>query len=141
MLFNPKASGNQKSGFTLVEVLIAALILLIAVAGWMGAQQSSILNRGQSRTMTVAAELAQSMMEELSSNPAAVCKGQFSCTGGAVMYIGGREYLIDWDISGSSPAVEDPDAWEARGLGIIKVRVTWEYRGDLEVSLSRVFVN
>ncbi len=131
-VFSDKYSQN---GLTLVEVLIAMLILVVAIVGWMGAQQSSVLNRGQSRTMTVATELVHSKIEELSADPAKACSGN-SCSGQNELNIGGLNYSLDWEMNRINS--DGNILTYGRPLWIIEVNGNWRYRGNKNTIARRV---
>lgn len=127
------------SGFTLVEVLVAIVILAMGILAWMSTQQFAVMTRGQSRAMTVATELAQAKIEDLSLDSAGVCGiGSNGCSGQEAVSIGGFTYTLQWDLQkmgvrGAGAAALDINAyWE------IRVWVTWTYRGERIFSVRRV---
>ena len=125
---------HKQTGFTLVEALIAMLILVVGIVGWMAAQDASVSNRGLSRTMTVATELVQSKMEELAEDPAAS-----SCDGYPATYSqDGFDYEIDCSLV-ESELTNGGDSLEyANPLWVIEVSATWQYRGDRDYNARRV---
>ena len=56
-------------GFTLVEVLVAMVILLIGMLGIMGMQYSSVSGNAFSREMRIATTLGQELVEMMKSTP------------------------------------------------------------------------
>ena len=135
MLPLKKVPQERQTGFTLVEALIAMLILVVGIVGWMAAQDASVSNRGLSRTMTVGTELAQSKMEELAEDPDAFCSNN-SCSGNEELSIGGFKYDIQWDMNrinedGSILAHANP-------MWVIEVETSWEYRGEKTRNARRV---
>ena len=130
-----KHDRSSQTGFTLVEVLIAMIILVVAVVGWMGAQQSSVLNRGQSRTMTVATELVQSKIEDLSVSPTAG-------TGTDSYSVGGFDYNLEWKTTShlGLKAGEDNLAY-VKPLYVLEVEGKWQYRGAKIIKAERVVMD
>lgn len=55
----------SQQGFTIVELLIAALIISVGILAWAKAQEGGIKGRATSDTITTASELAMSIAEEL----------------------------------------------------------------------------
>ncbi len=56
-------------GFTLIEVMIAMVILLVGMLGVMGMQYYAISGNTSSREMRVATSLSQEMIEQLTGTP------------------------------------------------------------------------
>ena len=133
-----KPAAFHQTGFTLVEVLIAMIILVVAVVGWMGAQQSSVLNRGLSRSMTVATELVQSKIDELSISPA----DNSGTSGVDTRMIGGFEYTLEWEIK---PHLKlkagEEDLEYVKPLYIIEVDGKWQYQGGKTIKSRRVVMD
>ena len=129
MLPLKKVPQERQTGFTLVEALIAMLILVVAIVGWMGAQDASVSNRGLSRTMTVATELVQSKMEELAEDPETYCSTT-GCEDIEEQTVNdGFEYTLVWsmyreELSNSGVALE-----HALPLWVIVVEGKWNHRG------------
>lgn len=110
-----------QAGFTIIEVLIALLILLIGIAGILSLQMTSLRATGFSRHATEASVVGEMKMEDLVAMPAAAIaagsdlvdsRGQSdpNCDP-ACNYT--RDWTIDW--TGSTASV--------------LVRVTWYERG------------
>jgi prepilin-type N-terminal cleavage/methylation domain-containing protein len=57
----------SRAGFTLVEVLIALVILTVGVTGWVMSQNTNVKSRDLSGTLATAQELARSKVEDLIS--------------------------------------------------------------------------
>jgi len=55
----------SQKGFTIVELLIAAVVISVGILAWAKTQQGGIKNRATSDTITTASELAMSVGEEL----------------------------------------------------------------------------
>ena len=126
---------HSQNGLTLVEALVAMLILVVAIVGWMGAQQSYVLKRAQSRTMTVATELVQSKLESLAAGPAKICNGN-SCNGSDVLDNGGFMFTLDWEMIRINS--DGSLLLHARPLWIIEVTGSWHYRGNKSIQASKV---
>jgi type IV pilus assembly protein PilV len=69
-----KQSGNKQQGFTLLEVLIALLVLSIGLLG-LAALQTTGLRSNQMATMrTLATQLAYDMTDRMRANPAGLAQ-------------------------------------------------------------------
>ncbi len=138
MLYLQKAPQETQAGFTLVEALIAMLILVVAIVGWMGAQDASVSNRGLSRTMTVATELVQSKIEELSEDPASYCSSP-PCNNQEEKYtVGGFEYTLEWEMERDKLSDGNGTLPHARPLWIIEVTGKWNFQGEKSIASRRV---
>ena len=56
---------TSQNGFTIVELLIAALIISVGILAWAKTQEGGIKGRATSDSITTASELAMSLAEEL----------------------------------------------------------------------------
>lgn len=129
---------NTGKGFTLVEVLIAVIVLAVGVLAWMSTQQSAVLTRGQGRTMTVATELVQAKIEELSLRPAQICpQGTTGCQGQEEQTIGGFSYVLEWSLA-RMEVNDGSEALDARAFWEIFVKADWKYRRSKSFSASRI---
>ena len=54
----------MKKGFSLIEVMMAILMLAVGILAWAGLQDNNIEGRSKSGRMTTAFELAQSLLED-----------------------------------------------------------------------------
>jgi len=61
---------NQQAGFTLVELLVAVVILAIGLLGLAQLQVTAIKANSQSATITAANAIAQKIVEEIAAMPA-----------------------------------------------------------------------
>ena len=61
--------GNSEKGFTLIEVMIALVILLIGMLGIMGMQYYAVSGNATSRELRMATNLGQDMIESLKAGP------------------------------------------------------------------------
>jgi type IV pilus assembly protein PilV len=124
---------GQEKGFSLVEVLMATLLLTIGILAY-GKTSSSVMGTNtQSTKESVAITLAQDQIEQFKNSG-------FTVTGGTPV----SETV---DANGDTGAASTPytRTWEidellngADGLGIYEVRVTvgWNNMGDREVTLN-----
>jgi type IV pilus assembly protein PilV len=72
-----KHPGNKQQGFTLLEVLIALLVLSIGLLG-LAALQTTGLRSNQMATMrTLATQIAYDMTDRMRANPTGVASGQY----------------------------------------------------------------
>lgn len=114
----------REGGFTLTEVMIALLLLLVGVAGVLSLQMVSVRATSYSRHATEATILAEDKMEEL-------------------MTIDGSLLVNGNDIV-DSKAVDDADGSYTRtwtvtangGLNLVKVEVSWFEKGTEPHSIA-----
>jgi len=74
---------KQQAGLTLIEVLIAVLVLAIGLLGIAGLQSSVLANNLISYQYTQAATLAEGMIERMRANRQAVLEGAYALAPGA----------------------------------------------------------
>ncbi len=60
---------NTDSGFSLIEVMIAFVVLLIGMLGVMGMQYYSVSGNAASREIRIATNLSQQLVEQMKSTP------------------------------------------------------------------------
>ncbi|MGA3173303.1 MAG: prepilin-type N-terminal cleavage/methylation domain-containing protein [Syntrophorhabdales bacterium] len=82
-----KACTGQPEGFSMLEILIALVLFVIALLGTAPLLTSSILNDANSRTASAAAASAEAMVEQLKSTGYTnVANGSDSVTVDGVVY-------------------------------------------------------
>jgi len=112
-------------GFTLVEIMIAMLLLVIALVGLASVTVSVIKGNDLSRMVTTATTLAKDKMEELKN---------LSTTGAgydALPAIGSETketiYTRDWTVGAVGATAPDNDTTKMKK---ITVTVTWTWNGQ-----------
>jgi type IV pilus assembly protein PilV len=73
---------NGETGFSLIEVLVAIVILSLGILGLAGLQAASIRNTSASGQRTIAINLAADIADRMRANPAGLADG---------------DYIIDYD--------------------------------------------
>ena len=117
---------GQQGGFTVVEVLIALLVLLIGMAGMLSLQLTAMKATGFSRHATEASILAEDRLEYLRTAPViSLTTGSDTVNAGGVVDDTGL-YSRTWTIT---PGAE---------LTTITVAVAWQEQGadDYTISMS-----
>jgi type IV pilus assembly protein PilV len=153
------------NGFSLVEVMIAMVVLLVGMLGVMGMQYYSIGGNASSRELRVATSLSQEMIEQLRGTPYAnlvtVATGTdnpldidaddaptVTATSGGVNYtrswwiVAGCTELADNGImcipgGGATPACNTiPDGAVASPASAIRARTCWTDRDGVDHSVT-----
>ena len=123
-------TNSKINGFTLVELLIAAIIIAVGVLGWARTQQGSIKGRALSNGFTTASELGTAKLEELalqSQDNAATLQGNDAVT------TQGVQYNRIWSIE-RGEILDGLDLWK------IDVNVTWNHYGQRSLDYQRIVV-
>jgi type IV pilus assembly protein PilV len=113
-------------GFTLLEVVVAMVILAIALLGLAGLQIVSLQGNSLASQLTEATTLAQDQLEQLITTPfTTLADGVSNVTGGT-----GVAYNVQWDIT--------PDDLTGSTRANITVSVSWTQDAPHTVSLNSV---
>jgi type IV pilus modification protein PilV len=119
----PEPGGER--GFTVVEVLIALLVLLVGLAGILSLQFTSMRASSFSRHATEASVLAEDKMEDLRATPtAALADGTDTVNSRGEPGGPGLPYTRQWTIAPGAPITID-------------VNVTWTEQDDTKVGAGR----
>lgn len=98
--YRSNCSGNKQRGFTLLEVLIALLILSIGLLGLAALQTTGLRSNEMASMRTTATQLAYDMSDRMRANTAGVDANEYVLTGGVAPPTGS-----------TAVAAMDLDAW------------------------------
>lgn len=134
---------DSDNGFSLIEVMVAMVVLLIGMLGVMGMQYYSVSGNAASRELRIATNLTQQLVEQMKSTPYI---GLVSNTDVPVMHAamsGGVNFSRAWWVvpdcvglaaggnlcAGGAPAcTTDPDGAVAVQVSAIRTRSCWTDR-------------
>jgi type IV pilus assembly protein PilV len=77
-------SENKQQGFTLLEVLIALLVLSIGLLGLAALQTTGLRSNEMASMRTTSTQLAYDISDRMRANPAGVAANEYVLAGGAV---------------------------------------------------------
>ncbi|HOD28136.1 MAG TPA: prepilin-type N-terminal cleavage/methylation domain-containing protein [Syntrophales bacterium] len=103
---------RKNQGFTLIEIMIAIFLLVVAMLGVISVTVMVIRGNAFSKTMTTATTLAADKMEEL-KNTAYASLADGTDTQETL-------YTRTWDVTADSPAT---------GMSTLVVTVAWTWQG------------
>jgi type IV pilus assembly protein PilV len=99
----------QQSGVSLVEVLVAMLILSIGLLGMVGLQTTSLRNTQNAYLRTQATLAAEGMVERMRANPQGAGGGSYTATSGTLT----AACLTVTGCSANAMALHDLADWQA----------------------------
>jgi type IV pilus assembly protein PilV len=124
---------SKQHGFTLVEVVIAMLILSVGVLAWAANQNQNVESRTVSSELTTAAELTQSRVESLASDVTGWSSNDDGTNGTDSFNENGINYNLSWRVhKGEEFAPGGRTAWK------ISVNATWDHYGTKRMNLERM---
>ena len=134
---------RQAEGFTLLEVLVALVILSIGVLGYMAVLFQSVSSRAFAKTLHGAMTTGITNLEELRTIDFVQLSGEGieyfdKITGEAASqtdYDQGEAYKIEWNVADWSHVSENPNCF-LREIKTIQVIVRWKEKG---IDYSSVF--
>jgi type IV pilus modification protein PilV len=113
----------KSKGFTLIEVLIALVILSVAFLGLAGLMVQTTKNNSFGGRMTEAATFAQDKLEELRAvSWVTITSGSDRKTGSAI----GTDYARNWDVATNG------------NLKTITITINWNDKANHSISLLSV---
>ncbi|UTF50239.1 prepilin-type N-terminal cleavage/methylation domain-containing protein [Desulfomicrobium sp. ZS1] len=126
---------KKKNGFTIVELLIAGVVISIGILAWAKAQDGGIKNRALSNDITTAVELATAQLEIISLECQSWSAGHTPNNGNSSFEIQGVEYDRNWSATSQNNFFPDGNPfWE------INVDVTWSHYGQKSVQYRKILV-
>ena len=131
---------TTKSGFTLIEVMVAILILAIGILAWALLQDNNIEGRSKSSRMTTAIELAQSVMEANASNVSNWTDMHDAANGTLNSTMDNVIYFLDWTVNKGSGAHGGDLFSGGRAIWEVTVENRWDHFGLHRVNFERVVI-
>jgi len=127
-------------GFSLIEVMVAILVLAIGILAWAGLQDSNIKGRSTSGRMTTGIELAQSLVEEKAAKALGWSDSHNATNGTENLTVDNVVYQMDWAVNKGS-GTNGGDLF-AGGKAIWEVIVDnrWDHFGQHRVYYERVVI-
>lgn len=142
----PLTGASDRRGFTLLEMLIALVVLSIGVLGYTAVQYQSIGGRAFSKLMNKALTSGVSNVEELKTISFEQMSGsgtlyRIKQTGSAASdsdYEAGRAYKLEWEVGDWSGATGNPNSF-LRELKTIKTTIRWKEKGVVSSAVLFTF--
>lgn len=150
-------AGSNDNGFTLVEVMIAMVVLVTGMLGVLGMQYYAVGGNAESKDMRVATNISQQLIEQFNAVPYA------SLASGSLVepvpvdepsISGGISYTRSWWVRANCIALQfdaddgtcnpglatsclsDPDAALATATSAIRVRTCWTDKNNTNRSVT-----
>jgi len=125
---------THSTGFTLVEVLVALVVLTIGVIGWVASQNSNVRGRDLSGTLAIAQELGRSRVEDLISTALERDPNDGGITSVETYVLSSMTYTVSSTLNATRLESEGKPVW------LINVTSSFDRYGAHSVSLERMVV-
>lgn len=119
---------GSQSGLTLVELLIATVIISVGILAWAKTQNGGIKGRATSSGITTASELAMSLTEELALESQ---RTALPSSGSDMIPIRGVQFSRTWNVTEHSIMI-------GARVRTIDVVINWNQYGPKEIRYQRV---
>lgn len=119
---------GSQNGFTIVELLIATLIISVGILAWAKAQDGGIKGRATSDGITTASELAMSLTEELALESRL---SDFPGPRNQIILVRGVQFTRTWNVT-------QQIIMTGVSVRTIDVTINWNQYGPKEVRYQRV---
>jgi prepilin-type N-terminal cleavage/methylation domain-containing protein len=134
--YSRRAILKGSEGFTLLEILIALVVLSIGILGYMALQFQSITARVYAKEMNGAMSTGITNIEEMLSHDFNALSGNgieyvFRDCGGEATetdFMEGRAYKIEWSVAGWDNVTDNPNA-NLRELKTFAALIRWKEKG------------
>ena len=130
----------KEEGFTLIEVMISLVILLVRMLGVMGMQYYAVTGNASSREIRNATNLGQDFIEQIKTSPYAMLSSSSDSPDLGVAISGNVQFDRAWTVVPNCMALADdgdafppasvcatvPDSSVPSAVSAIRVKTRWE---------------
>jgi type IV pilus assembly protein PilV len=135
-----KKSHNIRNGFSLIEVMIAIVVLAVGILAWAGLQDNNIEGRSKSSRMTTAIELTQSLIEEKTAEASSWTDDHNATNGTENWTVDNVNYQLNWAVNKGSGAHGGDLFAGGKAIWEVTVDNRWDHFGLHRVNFERVVI-
>lgn len=126
--------GAGQAGFTLIEVMVAVVLLSVAMVGFARSVVSGISAGGTHREVRKASEASRGVLERVSGSEFSQVVALYNGDPADDPGVAGTAPGASFDVAGLDPRSDDPDGRVGEILlPVIEVGGVWQVREDLEL--------
>ena len=140
----------KDNGFTLIEVMIALVIMLIGMLGVMGMQYYAVTGNTSSREMRIATSLSQDLIEQLKTTPYDNLNAGTDVPASNITISGNVQFQRAWTVAANcialaadagtcppaSVCASIPDGSTASAVSAIRTRTCWTDKNGTSYSVT-----